>query len=224
MGTVDVAPTGKLIPRWRGHGDLTIILVNTRVFARADQVEQLAGIPPWTTGETLLGASWPLELDGHPFYELDEAIARCEAADTTQAGEFLDWLRGELDDLLSDETLDLAQRLPSIIGSYPIRVAARLLSDTPTVQIGQQGLFAHLHTLGWIERPHDTADWSMTTLARRKGWLTVRNVTVPAATRTHRRTYPQLHVTPAGLTELARTLHATSPPAPDRPVPLPLFD
>lgn len=209
IAVAEVATTRTLIPRWHGHGDLTIVLDGARVYVRADQVEDLAGIPPWSGGETLLGDTWPLERDGRPYYELDDAIARCEAAHTDQAGEFLTWLRVTLDELLTDEVLDLAHRLPGFIGAHSIRTAARLLSDDPAIHIGQQGLFALLEQLGWIER--GGADWAMTVIPRRNGWLTVRDVTIPAANRAHRRTYPQLHVTPAGLLELARTLHAYTP-------------
>lgn len=223
IAMTELAQTRKLIPRWIGHGDLTIVVDGTRVYSRADQVEQLAGIPPWSGGETLLGDTWARVIDGHPYYELDDAIARCEAAHTDQATDFLAWLRSALDELLTDEVLDLAQRAPGFIGSYPIRVAARILSDDPAVSIGQQGLFAHLERIGWTERAG--ADWTMTATARRNGWLTVRDVTIPAANRAHRRTYPQLHVTPAGLTALAETLHALRPDRePERPPHPQLFD
>jgi hypothetical protein len=219
---VELAQTRKLIPRWIGNGDLTIV-VDSAVYARADQVEQLAGIRPWSGGETLLGDTWAREIDGHAYYDLDDAIARCEAADTAQAAAFLTWLRTTIGELLTDEVLDLAQRSPAFIGSYPIRVAARLLSEDPSITIGQQGLFAHLEQIGWTER--DGPDWAMTILARRNGWLAVRDVTIPAANRAHRRTYPQLHVTPAGLHELARTLHALHPDRePERPPHPQLFD
>lgn len=224
IGVTELAQTRKLIPRWIGHGDLTIVVDGVRVYVRADQVEQLAGIPPWSGGETLLGDTWALELDGQPYYELDDAIARCEAAHTDEAAAFLTWLRETLDELLTDEILDLAQRAPAFIGSYPIRIAARILSEDPAVSIGQHGLFAHLERLGWTERA-GSSDWTMTALARRNGWLTIRDVTIPAANRAHRRTYPQLHVTPAGLTELAVTLHALNPDRePERPPHPQLFD
>lgn len=205
----ELAQTRKLIPRWIGHGDLTVVVDGVRVHVRADQVEQLAGIPPWSGGETLLGDTWALEIDGQPYYELDDAIARCEAAHTEQASAFLAWLRETLDDLLVDEVLDIAQRTPGFIGSYPIRVAAKLLSDDPVINVGQQGLFAHLEHIGWIERAG--TDWAMTPIARRNGWLVIREVTIPAANRAHRRSYPQIHVTPAGLAELGRTFYAARP-------------
>lgn len=221
--------TRKLIPRWLGHGDLTIVVDGDHVYARADQVEQLAGIPPWSTGETLLGDTWPLELDGYPYYHLDDAIVRVESMHSSQAAEFLTWLRETLPVLLSDQVLDVAQRVPDFIGSHPVALAARLLSDDPAVRIGQQGLFAHMHELGWIVRAYsenpDWPEWHIATPARRNGWLAVRNVTIPAANRARRRTYPQIYVTPAGLTELARTLHALNPDRDPQTPPHPqLFD
>lgn len=222
--TMELAPTATLIPRWLGHGDLTIVLINTRVFVRADQVEQLAGIPPWSGGETLLGDTWPLELDGKPYYELDDAIARCEAAATDQAAAFLEWLRDSLTELLDDDVLDLAQRAPAFIGSYPVRVAAKMLDADPAISIGQNSLFAHMQAQGWITR-EDGADWTIAHPARRNGWLTTRQVTIPAANRDHRRTYPQIYVTPAGLDQLRTTLHALhpAPAAAHHPTPT-LFD
>lgn len=218
----ELAPTHKLIPRWHGHGDLTIVLIDTRVFVRADQVEHLAGIPPCSGGETLLGDTWPLELDGFPYYDLDEAIARCEAADTAAAAEFLGWLNTTIAELLDDEVLDLAQRAPGFIGSHPVRVAAQLLNADPAISIGQNSLFAHMHAQGWIDRT--TGDWTMTSLARRNGWLTTREVRIPAANREHRRTYPQIYVTPAGLAELRATLYALNPAPVAQPPQPALFD
>jgi hypothetical protein len=221
--------TRKLIPRWFGHGDLTLVVDGDQVYARADQVEKLAGIPPWSTGETLLGDTWPLEIDGYPYYHLDDAIVRAEAVATPEATDFLRWLREQLPLILADEVLDIAQRIPPFIGSYPVSTAARLLSEDPAVVIGQNGLFAHMCQLGWIVRAitvtPDAPDWHITDTARRNGWLTVRDVIVPAANRARRRVYPQIYVTPAGLTELARTLHALHPDRDPQTPPHPqLFD
>ncbi|MCC2031803.1 phage antirepressor KilAC domain-containing protein [Microbacterium allomyrinae] len=211
----ELAPTRKLIHRWARQGDLYIATVGDRVYARADQVERLAEISPWSGGETLFGDTWPLVLEGFPYYDLDDAIARCESAGTPRAAAFLEWLTDTLAPMLTDEVLDLAQRVPSFIGSHPVNIAARLLSEDPAVQIGRAGLFAHMHQLGWILRTVGKAaqhsDWHIAQAARRAGWLTVRDVTIPATNREHRRTYSQIHVTPAGLTELARTLHALHP-------------
>lgn len=221
---VELAPTHTLIHRWVGHGDLTIHLLGRDVFLRADQVETLASIPPWSTGETLLGTSWPIEVAGRPFYAIDEAIARCEAAANSQADEFLTWLRNTLPDLLADDNIDNAERVPSFIGSHPVNVAARILSEHPDVSIGRQSLFTHMHALGWIDRR--TGDWAMTPAARRNGFLTTRKVRVPTAIPgATRRTYEQLHITPTGLTALAATLTPDAPaPAPAEAPTITLFD
>lgn len=220
---VELTRNVTLIHRWHGHGDLTIVTRGGRVYLRADQVEQLAGIPPWAGGESLLGDTFPLELEGNPYYDVDEAIARCETADTSTAAAFLTWLNDSLEQLLTDEVLDLAQGIPGFIGSYPVRVAARILDQDPAISIGQNSLFTLMHLHGWIERDqHD--DWTITLTARRNGWLTIRDVTIPAQTKTHRRAYPQIYITPAGLTELATILHGLHQPIPDAPPPPTLFD
>ena len=66
----------KLIPRWPGHGDLTIVVDGDRTYLRADDVERLAQVPAWSEGETILGEEWPEELDGVPFYTLEAATAK----------------------------------------------------------------------------------------------------------------------------------------------------
>lgn len=203
---VAIDATHTLIPRWPGHGDLTVLVARDLVYLRADQVERLAGIPPWSGGEALIPGDWYLHND-REYYPLDDAIARCESDTSTAAAEFLSWLRPTLEELLTDEVLDLAHRIPGFIGSYTVRRAAEILNTDPAITIGQNTLFAHLNATGWTERTPN-GDWTMTSLARRNGWLTHRDVTVPAATKTGKRPYGQLYVTPAGLTELRRCLHA----------------
>ena len=222
IAVVDLArPEVKVIARWPGHGDLTILVRDGVVYVRADQLEQLAGIPPWSSGETLLEDVWPLEVDGKPFDVLDVAVARCEASDTEAASAFLHWLRETVEDLLVDEQLDRAQRVPGFIGSYPVKVAARLLDQDPTIRIGPKLLFAHMHELGWISRT-STGEWALADVARRHGWLTTRPVP-----RTWRgapaHPYPQPYVTPLGLAELHRTLAGVSPPHEQEDAPT-LFD
>lgn len=209
---VELAPTHKLLPRWSGHGDLHIVIETDRVFVRSDQAEQLAGIPPWGRGETLLDDHW-FEHNGNQYYPLEDAIARCETEETALAASFLAWLNETLEQLLNEDVLDMAQGVPSFIGSYPVDRAASILDRDPAISIGRTSLFAHMHLEGWLTRRDD---WEISTVARRNGWLTTRNVTVPAPTRSGRRAYPQIYVTPAGLTELRRTLHAlNSSPPPD---------
>ena len=210
-----------LIPRWLDHGDLTLLVHDGAVYARADQLEHLAHLTPWASGETLLDTTWPLELNGHAYYHLEDAIARCEADGSTHATDFLTWLRATLPELINDDVLDQAQYIPGFIGSHPVRVAARILSDDPTISIGRTALFAHMHHHGWIDRTND--HWTITTRARRNGWLTIRDVILPTVA-TARRTYPQIYITPAGLTELRRTLGALHPTPADTPPAITLFD
>lgn len=221
---VELAHPRKLIPRWEKHGDLWIFTQDGTVYVRADQLEQLAGITPWSTGETLIEDHWPTMIDGHPFYELDTAVARCEAEETALAAEFLTWLREQLELLLTDEALDQAQRIPSHFGSYSVNRAAKILDRDPAIRIGMHGLFAHMQLQGWITRAEVDSDWTITPLAHRHGWLTLRNVIIPAATKVRRRTYPQVYVTPAGLDELRTTLHALLRSPPDEPTHPTLFD
>lgn len=218
----ELAHNATLYPHWPGHGDLRIEIRDDVVYLRADQVERLARIQPWSTGETLIEDHWPATFAGHPYYELDVAVARCEAADTEHATAFLIWLAEQLEQLLTDETIDAAVRPASFTESHPVDRAARILDADPAISIGRNGLFAHMHALGWIERP--TGDWTITGLARRSGWLTTRGVQIPATTKARMRVYPQIYITPAGLDELRRTLHALNPATPDIPPHPALFD
>jgi hypothetical protein len=212
---VELEQPRDLIPRWLGHGDLHVAVRAGHVYLRAEDVERLAGIPPWAHGETLLGDAWPLEIDGYPYYELEDAIARCESEATETAATFLQWLDTTLAQLLTDEALDLAAPTPGFIGSHPVRVAAQILDSDPAIRIGQNSLFAHMADQGWITRAQADnpawREWQITPTARRRGVLTIRNVAIPSPGMKRRRTYPQIYITPAGMDELRRTLHALNP-------------
>ena len=209
----------KLIHRMPGEGDLWVYVDAGGLFLRADQVEALAGIPPWSGGELLVDVDEWTILDGHACYPVETAIARCEAAGGARAGGFLAWLRDTLA-TLDDETVDQAQILPGFIGSHPVDKAARLLSEDPEISVGPRGLFEFMHDRGWLSR--GPKDWEITHVARRNGWLTVRNVPVPGR---GRRPYPQTYVTPVGLTELGRMLTVGRRSRPPDPVRHPtLFD
>lgn len=205
----DLAPSAwRVVPYMHGHGPLMVIIDPPRIFLRADQVERLSGITSW--GETLFDSGWQV-IDDVEYYELETAVARCEAADTPQAAEFVVWLRGQIDLLLDDEAIDQAHQLPSFIGSYQVHSAARMLSEEPGIRMTRQTLFAHMHALGWLDRVDDV--WTITSLARRNGWLTVREVSIPAPGKARARAYPQTYITPAGLAELRTTLQpAPAPP------------
>ncbi len=204
----------KIIHRMPAAGDLWLFVDNGAMFLRADQVEQLAGIPPWSGGESLLDIDDWAMLDGHACYPVDVAVARCETAATSQSAAFLAWLSGILE-VVDDDHLDKAQAVPGFMGSFPVDAAARRLSTDPDIEIGRRALFAFMSDLGWLRRGGVDDDWEVTHLARRNGWLTIRNVLVRGR---GRRSYPQPYVTPDGLTELSRQLKELrhrSPPPPD---------
>lgn len=206
----------KLIHRMPARGDLWVFVDAGAMYLRADQVETLAGIPPWSGGELLIDLDEWATVDGHACYPVEVAIARCESAATPSAAAFLDWLRVVLEQV-DDDALDQAQVIPGFIGSYPVGVAARRLSEDPEISIGRRGLFAFMHDAGWLTRGGADADWRVTHLARRNGWLTTRDVPVRGRAS---RSYPQTYITPAGLAELQRLLtvgRRRSPPDPARP-------
>lgn len=209
----------KLIHRMPGAGDLWVFVDGGAMYLRADQVEAIAGIPPWSTGELLVDVDTWETIDGHVCYPVEAAIARCEAAATPAASRFLAWLR-EILTSTDDDALDKAQLVPSFIGSHPVHVAARILSEDPEITIGRDGLFAFMHEAGWLNR--EGGDWAVTHTARRNGWLTVRNVPVPGRGRVP---YPQTYITPAGLVELQQRLTAGRRHSPPEPTQHPtLFD
>lgn len=204
----------KLIHRMPDAGDLWVFVDAGVMYLRADQVEAIAGIPPWSTGELLVDVDTWETIDGHACYPVEAAIARCEAAATPAASRFLTWLQDVLTST-DDGALDNAQMVPSFIGSHPVDGAARILSADPEITIGRNGLFAFMHEAGWLDRAG--SDWTITHAARRNGWLTVRNVSVRGRGGVP---YPQPYVTPAGLIELQKRLtvgRRHSPPEPTQP-------
>ena len=211
-----------LIPRWEGHGDLWI-KVNARdtVYLRADQVEALAALPAWSTGEQLFDTDWHV-IDDQPYYTLDMAIARCEIDGADAAAAFLSWLDEQLQILLVDDVVDQGGRVPTFIGSHPVAKAAEILDRDPQLHIGQKRLFRHLEHLAWIQRDNPTEPWRPTAYAVRNGWVTIRNVPLDVGRTTT--VYPQVYITPAGMTQLRvdlRALNAPTEPPTDHPT---LFD
>lgn len=204
---VELAQPRKLLPRWSGHGDLTIVIDGAYTYLRADQVEQLAGIPPWGEGETVLPDEWPLDVAGIPFYSMDDAVRKCEQHGTALALEFVTWLREFLAGV-DDEALELAHRVVPFVEAFTVSNAAAILDADPAISMGRARLFAHLEQLGWIERSSPAHDWVITRRPHDRDWLVLRPVRVPAPTRSGWRDYPQVHVTAAGIAELRRTLYA----------------
>lgn len=217
---VDAAPRNvvKIIARWPHRGDLYIAIERDTVYYRADQFEHLAGLPAWSTGDTLIDEQWPLIIDGHEYYRDSVAIARAEAADTDTAAAFLAWLQTEIPELLADDTIALAAGLRGFLDAHTVTAAARILDRDPAISIGRDTLFAHMQIEGWVVRDEDNR-WAPTALARKQGWLTIRRVAIAPG-----HTYPQVYVTPSGLLELRRTLHAlhdsSAPPPPSSHPPL----
>jgi hypothetical protein len=213
----------RLYPRWPGHGDLDIRvdLADGRTWLRADQVEQLAGIPRWATGDTLLGDEEVLAIGDAWFYDLDGAIAKCAHHGTALAADFADWIR-EFTANIDDQALETAHKTVPFIHALTVAQAARVLDGDPAISMGQNRLFAHLEQLGWIERSTAAHDWIITCTPHERDWLTLRTVTIPDGRETRR--YLQVHVTRAGLDEIRRTLYALGRGDPaEQPTLTPLF-
>lgn len=213
----------RLFPRWPHHGNLEIRVDVTdgRTWLRADQVEQLACIPPWSTGDTLLGDEYLASIDGADFYDIDSAVAKCSHHGTALAAEFADWIRTFIANV-DDVVLEHAHKTVAFTEALTVAQAARALDDDPAISMGRDRLFAHLEQLGWIERASAAHDWIITHTPHQHDWLTLRSVNVPDGRDSRR--YLQIHVTRAGLDELRRTLYALGRGDPaDTPAPIPLF-
>ncbi|MBN9209321.1 MAG: hypothetical protein J0H96_11745 [Microbacterium ginsengisoli] len=226
MSPAEVLQMRQLIHQWLGHGKLTVVVDDDEVYLKAADVERLAGIPPWGRGETLLLDDGALvTMNGADFYPLPAALDRARIEDTDLSREFLAWLEAELPALTASDILDAAHRVVPFTVAVTVDRAARILNDDPMITIGRNGLFEHMAALGWIERNDPTHDWVITPEAHRADYLTLRAVSVGAATKTGRRRYMQVHVSVAGLTELRRTLAGIGRAAPPNPDPTPtLFD
>lgn len=214
-------PTGVAIPlRWPAHGDLRILVDELDVFVAASDLHALAEfeddyehptIRPRVTwarhaGETLI-----------EHYTLAEAMEVLDHTPTHQTGELLAWLREQLPLVLRDEVIDAAIGLEGFCDAFTVAQAALILDRDPAVSIGQRTLFQHLEHIGWAERDF-VGHWRPTRPAIRRHWLTIRDVIIRPRTR-QAAPYPQLYVTPAGLAELRKTLHALNPAPLDLPEP-----
>jgi len=226
VGAVATAATPiyrRLYARWPRHGnlDIRVNITDRSVWLRADQVEQLAGIPPWATGDTLLGDEEVLAIGDAWFYDLDGAVAKCAHHGTALAVAFGDWVREFAADV-DDQVLENAHQRVAFIHALTVAQAARVLDGDPAISMGRDRLFAHLEQLGWIERSSPAHDWIITREAHQRDWLTLRTVTIPNGIDT--RPYLQVHVTHAGLDEIRRTLYALRRGDPaEQPTPIPLF-
>ncbi|WP_336627340.1 MULTISPECIES: phage antirepressor KilAC domain-containing protein [unclassified Microbacterium] len=226
VAMVELQQPRTVIPRVDGH-DLHILVDHPYVYLRRDDVERIAVIPPWATGETLLLDDDQVhDINGAEYYPLEWAMTR--ALEDTQAPararRFLDWLRDELPAYTTDEVLEQAHRVAPFIEAYTVAAAARILDQDPTITIGRDRLFDHMAELGWIERNlTPDAEWVITRLPHDRDWLTLRAVNVGPTTRHGQRRYLQIHITTKGLAELHRTLAGVGRPDPPPAQPT-LFD
>lgn len=210
---VQLAQPRKLIPRWHGHGDQLIVIDGAYTYLRADDVEHLAGIPAWNDGDTVLGDEWPLDLNGVHFYLLDDALRRCDKRGTLTAREYSTWLLSFLAGV-DDEVLEQAHRVVPFTDALTVTQAARQLSADLDITLGRDQLFHELDRLDWISRNTIDDDWIISPAAHTRDLLTLRAVNIPAPTRDRRRRYLQVHITRAGLAELATHLAPATPPPP----------
>lgn len=218
--------TGVLIPlRWHHHGDLRILVDETAVHdvfvSAADlrtlaEYEEDADYPHPTLRPHVTWAKRPgAEL--LEFYPLADALAVIDHAPTHVTGDMVEWLREQLPLVLRDEVIDATIGLEDFLTSYTVAQAARILDADPAVSIGQRSLFEHLSHIGWAQRDL-VGHWMPTRHATRQGLLTIRAIVIRPRTK-QAAPYPQLYVTPAGLAELRRTLHALHPTTPSAPPP-----
>lgn len=224
----DLVRPSKLIPRWVGHGDLTMVVDGGYIYLRAVDVETLAHVPAWGEGETVIGDEWPEELVGEamgsePYYELDAAIAKCRRhADEPDAAAFLVWLDEMLPDLVAPDVVESARRSTSLVDAITVQRAARRLTEAGA-RIGRTGLFSTLEQLGWTRRVGDT--WALTAFATDRQWATVRTIRHPDP---HRKGdwYEQIYITPAGFERLREELTTPDPASGRAPLApsLPLFE
>jgi len=218
MSMVELQQPRPMIPRVAGR-DLRMLVDHPFVYLRRDDVEELAGIPPWGTGETLLlDDSQVVEINDVEYYPLETALHRAqfESTDARKSDAFLRWVEQELPQYLTPDVLEAAHRVPSFSEAYTVAGAARLLDQDPEISTGRDRLFEHMESLGWIERNDEGVDaWIPTQLPTARDWLTLRTVYV--GPRRKARPYLQIHVTNAGLAELRESLikqhRAATPPA-----------
>ncbi|WP_353809121.1 phage antirepressor KilAC domain-containing protein [Agromyces sp. SYSU T00194] len=139
-------------------------------------------------------ATWSLELTRDILKPIDTA---------PRVAKLLTWLADRMADLdelgaarIEDTNSPIARKQPA---SYSVAAAARLLSRDPAIDIGQQRLFEHLHTAGWITR--EGRAWQPAPASIELGLLDLQLVNERHYSRSE--PYPQVLITVHGL----RTLH-----------------
>jgi hypothetical protein len=215
MTMVELQQPRLMILRVNGR-DLRTLVDHPSAYFRREDVEELADIPPWGNGETLLlDEDQVVDVDGVEYYTLEGVLyrARFDSLTPAKGDALLAWFDRELPLYLTPEVLEAAHRAPSFAEAYPVAAAAALLDKDPGLTMTRDRLFTHMAELGWIQRNDPTEDWQVTTLPYSRDWLTLRTVYV--GPRRSRRRYEQIHVTNAGLQELRTILTAAKPaPAP----------
>ncbi|MGO1267347.1 MAG: hypothetical protein ACTMIY_12000 [Microbacterium gubbeenense] len=222
---VELAQPVTLVARWPMHGDLRVVVDGTYTYLRATDVEQLAEIPAWGEGETVIGDEWPDELNGEAYYLVDQALAKLRRhLDEEAASGFVAWLDEALPDLIAPETVAAARKPTSFTRGVTVQQAARQLAGAG-IRLGRTGLFHTMHELGWTRREGDS--WALTSLPLDREWAAVRQIRHPNPGKGRAASYDQIYILPAGLDELVTQLAA-----PDQSIPtvaaqaacLPLFD
>lgn len=196
----------RLIARWPGKGDLTIVVDGAFVWLAADDVESLAGLPAWSDGETVFADDWPETRDGVAFYSAVAASRKAIAQGGALGAEFAAWLEETLPALTEPDVVEGARREVPLSDAVTIERAARELSDERGSKVRRGDLFDLLIREGWLERTGD--GWAVLTPARAHGWATIRRVPHPNPKLGKHAAYHQPYITPAGMEELRRLLAA----------------
>lgn len=216
----------QLIPRVAGR-DLRVLVRDGIVYLAQADVEAIAGIPPWGTGEVLVpidhAALFPYR--GVDYIRLDAALARIhdDATELDAATILSRWIEHDLPGFTTPEVVALAERpVTTVVGAFTVAGAARQLAARTGTSLGRDRLFDHMDCIGWIGRNDAASPWIIAAHPHNQGWLIAKTVTVHTGKKA--RPYPQVYITPAGLDALEQTLH---PPATDtgpQPVAAALFD
>lgn len=210
------SPPRQLIPRVAGR-DLRVLVHDDVVYLSQVDVETIAGIPPWGTGEVLIpidhAALFPYR--GTDYVRLDAALARIhqDATAPHEADLLLRWIQHDLPAFTTPDVVALAERpVTTVVGAFTVAGAARQLAARAGVALGRDRLFDHMDRIGWIGRNDASSPWIIAAHPHNEGWLIAKTVTVLSGKKA--RPYPQVYVTPAGIDALERTLPAQSDRAP----------
>ena len=197
----------KIIARWPGKGDLTIIVDGEFVWLAADDVERLAGVPAWGAGETVLADDWPEVRDGVAFYAPVTATAKARQAGGALGAAFADWLDATLPDLVAPDVVDDARPSVSLVDAVTVQHAARILTERRGEKVTRKALFELLSGEGWLERVED--GFRVLAPAQAGRWAAIHTTPHQDPARGRHALYRQPYITPAGLDELARLLDAS---------------